>query len=277
MSTFASRLAALDGAARLCVGVDPHTQTLEAWGLADTAEGIRAFSQAMLDAMVESSVALTKPQVALFERHGIDGMRALAQFIGEARAQGISVIADVKRGDIGTSLAGYAAAWLAPGGDFEADAMTAVAYQGVGSLEPALEMASDGGKGVFVLAGTSNPEGWPVQSARVSTGETVAGLTVAEVARRSREISPDQSGWLGVVIGATVDRTEMGIEDDHCSRLSILAPGFGAQGAALSSLYEVFGQLSPNVIPTVSRSAAGTDADNVVSRIKRHQEELQES
>lgn len=275
--SFGSRLAALSGASRLCVGVDPHPTTLSEWGLRDDAEGLSTFSRAMLDAMVESGVSITKPQVALFERHGVDGMRALAQFIGEARAHSLLVIADVKRGDIGTSLAGYASAWLGPGSDFESDAMTAVAYQGVGSLEPAFHLAADNGKGVFVLGATSNPEGWLVQSARTSEGDTVAHATVVGVAERSSRAPRSDGSWLGVVVGATVDRPQLGLDDSDLSGLGILAPGFGAQGVELSSLHEVFGALSPQVIPSVSRSVSGSGAAGLVERLARHQGEISDA
>lgn len=271
---FGSRLAALTGASRLCVGVDPHPSTLAEWGLDDSGEGLSAFSRAMLDAMVESGVSITKPQVALFERHGVDGMRVLAQFIGEARSRSLLVIADVKRGDIGTSLAGYASAWLRPGGDFESDAMTAVAYQGVGSLEPAFHLAADAGKAVFVLGATSNPEGWLVQSARTAEGDTVSHSTVASTAERATRAPRSEGEWLGVVVGATVDRGQLGLDDEVFRDLGILAPGFGAQGVELSSLAEVFGALAPQVIPSVSRSVAGSSPQGLVERIGRHQSEL---
>ncbi len=275
--SFGSRLAALSGASRLCVGVDPHPSTLAEWGLSDNAGGVTAFSRAMLDAMVDSGVSITKPQVALFERHGVDGMRALAQFIGEARSRSLLVIADVKRGDIGTSLAGYASAWLRPGSDFESDALTAVAYQGVGSLEPAFALAADAAKGVFVLGATSNPEGWLVQSARTIEGDTVAHANVAGVADRATRAPRSEGEWLGVVVGATVNRAQLGLEDGVFTGLGILAPGFGAQGVELSSMRSVFGELSTQVIASVSRSVSGSSAEGLAGRIGTHQSELSDA
>ena len=271
--SFGSRISALKGAERLCVGVDPHPSTLAAWGRGDSAQDLSFFSRAVLDAMVETGIAITKPQVALYERHGVEGMRVLAQFIAEARAHSLLVIADVKRGDIGTSLAGYASAWLNPGSDFESDAMTAVAYQGVGSLEPAFHLAAEAGKGVFVLGATSNPEGWLVQSARTLDGDTVAHANVMGVAERSLRAPRSEGNWLGVVVGATVDRVQLGLDDSVFQGVNILAPGFGAQGVELSELSEVFGELAPHVIPTVSRSVAGESSAGLVSRIRQHQGE----
>lgn len=273
-ATFAERLGQLRGPSRLCVGIDPHRSTLAAWGIADDRDGLARFSETIVNECVASGVHVIKPQVALFERLGVAGMAVLADTIAKARENGLLVIADVKRGDIGTSLAGYAEAWLAPGSDWEADAMTAVAYQGVGSLEPALSLAADTGKGVFVLAATSNPEGWALQSALTAEGETVAQRIASELAARAKRAPRSRDGWLGVVVGATVNRDSMGLSDDALSGLPLLVPGFGAQGVGLSELQERFGLLAPQVIPTVSRSVAGDDSHGVSRRISQHQAEL---
>ena len=273
--SFAARLHSLSTVAeRLCVGVDPHPKTLARWGLDDTPSGLREFQSAMLEAMVEQRVAITKPQVALYERHGVEGMRVLSQLIQQARQSGLLVIADVKRGDIGTSLTGYAQAWLAPGSDFESDAMTTVAFQGVGSLEPAFEVAAAFGKSVFTLAATSNPEGHSVQSAVTGEGHTVARDIIDSVHNRTTLSPHGESGWLGVVIGATVNRASLDITAASLSGLSVLVPGFGAQGVPLSSFDQVVGGETHLVIPTVSRSVAGESPSGLGERIRSHQSEL---
>jgi orotidine-5'-phosphate decarboxylase len=272
--TFGEKLGRLQGSKRLCVGIDPHQATLSAWGFEDDQAGLARFSETLVEGCVEAGVALVKPQVALFERHGIAGMAVLAQTISRAREAGILVIADVKRGDIGTSLAGYAEAWLGAGSDWESDAMTAVAYQGVGSLEPAFVLAAKEGKGVFVLAATSNPEGWPLQSAMTGDGHTVAQRISDELTRRSHREPRSRDGWLGLVVGATVNRDALGLSDDTLQQLPLLVPGFGAQGVGLSEIRERLGALAHAVIPAVSRSVAGDNADGVGQRIAEHQAEL---
>lgn len=273
--SFGERLGLLEGPARLCVGIDPHRNSLSAWGLEDDREGLSRFSQTILSECLASGVGIIKPQVALFERHGLSGMSVLAETIANARGNGILVVADVKRGDIGTSLAGYAEAWLAPGSDWESDAMTAVAYQGVGSLEPAFSLAAEEGKGVFVLAATSNPEGWSLQSAVTSDGDTVAQRVSREVAQRAERAPRSRDGWLGLVVGATVDRHAVSLSDEVLRGMPLLVPGFGAQGVGLSELATRFGGLAPQVIPTVSRSVAGEDSTGVGKRIAQHRRELE--
>lgn len=258
---------------RLCVGIDPHPDVLVQWGLDDSASGSEEFATGIIDAVVQAGVTFVKPQVALFERHGVAGMRVLAQIIGRMRALGIRVIADAKRGDIGTSLQGYASAWLAPGSDFESDAVTLSPYLGVGALEPAFALATEHGKGVFVLAATSNPEGHSVQSAMTAEGVTLAQgiLHQLQEAVSARTAPP---GWLGAVVGATSHHEALGLNLGSVPDVVILAPGFGHQGARLTDMDALFGDARPQVIPTVSRSVAGADRDGVATRLDRHLEEL---
>ena len=218
---------------------------------------------------MEAGVTVVKPQVALFERMGLPGLRVLAQLLAELRTAGVSVIADVKRGDIETSLQGYAEAWLMPGSDFEADAMTAVAYQGLGSLRPAIDLASRVGKTVFVLSATSNPEGADVQQATTESGHTVAGeiLTGAQ-ALVGATAAP--RGSVGVVIGATVNQLRWGVDVEAAPDIPILAPGFGHQGVSVSQAPELFGSALGRVFVTASRSVAGDSSAGLHERLARH-------
>ena len=272
-STFANRVAALpSAAARLCVGIDPHPAILADWGLPDTAESVTALGRRVVEAAVATGVTLLKPQVAFFERHGVAGMSALAEVIGHARAQGLLVIADAKRGDVGSTVQAYADAWLRRGSDFESDAMTAVAYQGVGSVEPMCEAAEAGGKGLFVLVNTSNQEGWAVQRAQVTPDTTLAQHVFDELV--TRQATSDQPGWMGCVVGATLSPAERAVTLPQTMPLWVLAPGFGFQGAQLTDLTALFGQASKKVIPTVSRSVCQGGPDQVANAITAHLGEL---
>ena len=258
-ATFADRIADVAGArGPLCVGIDPHASLLAAWGLGDDAAGVRELGLRVVEAAA-GRVGIVKPQIAFFERHGSAGYAALEEVIGAARAAELLVIADVKRGDVGSTVDAYGEAWLTPGSPLEADAMTAVAYQGFGSLEGVLARAAEHGKGVFVLAATSNPESAEVQTLRVESGATIAQRMVAH-ASASR-------GVAGVVVGATVDLAAVGIDPAVLATVPVLAPGFGAQGARLADAPELFGAALPRVLPNVSRSVLGAGPDGVASAI----------
>ena len=139
MPNFGERLdAAFDAYGQVCLGIDAHSHLLGEWGLPDTAEGARIFGLRAVEA-AEGVVGIVKPQVAFFERHGSAGYAALEEVLAAARRAGLVVIADVKRGDIGTTIEAYGEAWLTPGSPLEADAMTLVAYQGVGSASGPIE------------------------------------------------------------------------------------------------------------------------------------------
>ena len=123
-------------------------------------------------------------------------------------------------------------AWLTPGSPLEADALTVNPYLGVGALSDTLRFAQDNGKGVFVLAATSNPEARLLQSAHVIGGSSVAEWIAREIATENGAASPAGTlGSIGLVVGATVDRAELRLSDASLQGAPILAPGFGAQGA----------------------------------------------
>ncbi|MDN6332860.1 MAG: orotidine-5'-phosphate decarboxylase, partial [Micrococcaceae bacterium] len=146
----------------LCVGIDPHPGLLADWALTDDAAGVERFALSVVEALA-GEVAMVKPQVALFERHGSAGMAALERTLAACSQAGLLSLADAKRGDIGSTMAAYADAWLRDGSPLAADAVTLSPYLGFGSLRPALEAAAASGRGIFVLALTSNPEGASVQ------------------------------------------------------------------------------------------------------------------
>lgn len=262
---FGRRLAA--AMARLgpvCVGVDPHPGLLRAWGLPDTPRGVREMSMRVLTA-VGPAVAALKPQAAFYERHGSPGVAVLEELIAAARGLGVLTIVDAKRGDIGSTMLGYADAFLADGGPLAGDAVTLSPYLGFGSLAPALEVAARSGRGVFVLALTSNPEGAAVQHARGAGGVAVAAAVAAAAGRsNAAEIRAGEPlGSVGLVIGATVGTAPRDLGLDLAAVGGpLLAPGFGAQGAGATQIAEVFAAARPAVLAATSRAvlAAGPDA-----------------
>lgn len=273
---FGDRLvSAFDRWGQLCVGIDPHSFLLSDWGLTDDANGLRSFGLAVVDA-VAGRAGIIKPQVAFFERHGSAGYAALENVLSAARAAGLIVIADVKRGDLGTSVEAYGQAWLTPGSPLEADAMTISAYQGVGSIEAPISLARQAGKGLFVLGATSNPEARGIQTALLADGSTVAASIVAEVAKRNAETggSVGSVGSIGVVLGATVDLDEYGIDRASLSSTPVLAPGFGHQGARYADLPAIYGAAAGLAVVSSSRSILAAGPQGIADAVARQAAEV---
>ena len=201
---FGDRLyAAMRAYGPVCVGIDPHAGLLQEWGLDDDANGVREFSLRVIEAL-GGRVAAFKPQAAFFERHGSRGVAVLEEVIAACREVGTLCIVDAKRGDIGSTMDGYAQAFLSDSSPLAGDAVTLSPYLGVGSLTPALELARQTGRGVFVLALTSNPEGASVQHARGEDGISVAGRVVSQLADFNSRCDQQHLGPAGIVVGATV-------------------------------------------------------------------------
>lgn len=248
---------------RLCVGIDPHAALLAQWGLEDTVEGLRTFSETCVEAFA-GHAAVVKPQVAFFERFGSAGYAVLEDTLAQLRESGTLVIADAKRGDIGSTMAGYAAAWLAPGSPLEADALTLTPYLGVGSLGPAIELATQHGKGVFVMAANSNPEAVALQTGTID-GKMLAQRMVDECAEYNRGDDAEYIGHVGVVVGATVQNPPV-LDQLNAP---VLMPGVGAQGATMDDAQAIAGEVGHLVFPSVSRSvlAAGPEVAELRKRV----------
>ena len=274
---FGDRLAAaMDVHGPVCVGIDPHPGLLEAWGLSDDAAGLRSFGLRVVEAL-GGRVAALKPQSAFFERHGSAGVAALEDVLAAARGAGTLTVLDVKRGDIGSTMAGYAEAYLRDGGPLTADAVTLSPYLGFGSLRPALDLARQTGRGVFVLALTSNPEGAAVQHARTAGG-SVAGEMV-DGARTENDAAPGaRLGSVGLVVGATIGSAVADLGLDLASvRGPLLAPGVGAQGAGAAELAEVFGAARHQVLASTSRGVLGAGPDGLVDALARAVDQAREA
>ncbi|MCZ2824951.1 MULTISPECIES: orotidine-5'-phosphate decarboxylase [unclassified Modestobacter] len=273
--TFGERLAdAVAARGPLCVGIDPHVPLLERWGLPDSPEGLARFTDAVVDALA-GHVAVLKPQLAFYERHGSRGLAVLEEAVARARAAGALVLLDAKRGDIGSTMDAYAD-YLRPEHPLAVDALTVSPFLGPGSLQPAVDTARWTGGGLFVLARTSNPDAGTLQHALVGSRsaaqvvvDTVRGWNtpgwvvgdpmpdVAAVRDVAGRWGPT-TGSFGVVVGATLP--DLDVDLDGLGG-PVLAPGLGAQGGSVADLRRLFGT-GRAVVPTVSRDVlqAGPDA-----------------
>lgn len=261
MGGFGDRLSgAMARRGPLCPGIDPHPELLRAWGLSTDADGLARFCDICVAAFAD--FAVVKPQVAFFEAYGSAGFAVLERLIAALRSEGVLVLADAKRGDIGSTMAAYAAAW-AGDSPLAADAVTASPYLGFGSLQPLLDTALAHERGVFVLAATSNPEGASVQCADAG-GRTVAQSIVDAAAALN---AGAYAGSVGVVVGATLT------DPPDVSALGgpVLVPGVGAQGGRPEALAGLGGARPGQLLPAVSREVlrAGPDPAAVRAAAER--------
>lgn len=246
-----------------CVGLDPHPSLLTAWGLSVDAAGAETLTRRVVEVLGDR-VAVFKPQSAFFEAFGSAGIAVLERVLGDIAAAGALSLLDVKRGDIGSTMQAYADAYLVDGAPLAADAITVSPYLGFGSLQPAFDRAHRYGRGVYVLARTSNPEGGQVQLA--SGGEDAAAVAqqIIDAARRANDESGQHA--IGLVIGAT--HADLGCDPSEFNG-SILVPGIGAQGGRVANLPGLFGDAVAHVLPAASREvlAAGPDAAALHGRV----------
>jgi orotidine-5'-phosphate decarboxylase len=260
MTAFGARLrAAMDDRGPLCAGIDPHAALLSAWGLPDTVEGLEQFALTAAEAL-GPVVAAVKPQSAFFERFGSRGVAVLEQVVHTCREGGALVLLDVKRGDIGSTVQGYAEAYLDPSSPLAVDCITASPYLGFGSLQPMFDVATKHGTGVLVLALTSNPEGASVQRARGADGRTVAEVVLDGLRALNGDATP--MGSFGAVVGATLAPPEESLAVNG----PLLAPGVGAQGGDQDSMRRIFDGVLDKVLPSSSREILGAGPDPAALR-----------
>ena len=256
---FGTRLAsAIRARGPLCVGIDPHPELMAAWGLPSNTDGLAQFCDICVRAY--AGFAVVKPQVAFFEAYGATGFAILERTTAQLQSDGVLVLADAKRGDIGSTMAAYAQAW-AGAGPLAADAVTASPYLGFGSLQPLLEVAAEHGRGVFVLAATSNPEGAEVQRA-IAGGRTVA-QSIVDAAAAVNRAAAGHSGSVGVVVGATL----ADVPDLSALGGPVLVPGVGAQGGRPEALGGLGGARPGQLLPAVSREVLRAGPDPAAVRV----------
>ncbi|KRE37200.1 hypothetical protein ASG73_12995 [Janibacter sp. Soil728] len=252
---FGARLqAAMGQHGPLCAGIDPHRGLVESWGLTYDLAGVERFTMTCVEAF-GGAVAAVKPQSAFFEVFGAKGVALLERALTDLRDAGTLTVLDVKRGDIGTTVDAYGEAFLGKDAPAAADAITLSPYLGYGSLRPAIDLAHATGRGVFVLALTSNPEGAQVQHARLADGRSVAGAIADDAGVDNAEArGRGELGSVGLVVGATVGSAvrDLGVDLPGMAG-PVLAPGLGAQGATAADVRSVFAGALPQVLASSSR------------------------
>ena len=205
-------------------------------------------------------VAVFKPQSAFFEAHGSAGIAVLERTLADLQAAGALCLLDVKRGDIGSTMDAYAAAYLTDGSPLAADAITLSPYLGFGSLAGAIDLAGRPGPRGLRPGPDQQPRRPAVPARdRAPTARRVGQTVIDEAAAiNAGADGPARLGHVGIVVGATIGRTGI----DFC-RLngSILAPGSGAQGGGADDLAEVFGPAARLVLPSTSREVLGAGPD----------------
>ena len=227
--------------------------------LEGAADALLRFNMALIDAVADI-VPAVKPQAGFYELYGWQGVRALAQTIAYAHEKGMFVIADVKRGDIGSTMEAYTAGWLGAVevGDevfapFDCDAMTVNGYLGSDCMEPLLAICRDRDKGVFILAKTSNPSSGDLQDVLVDDKPVYEVL--ATLCRRWGAELPGKYGYcgVGIVVGATYP-AQLAMLRERFPELFFLVPGYGAQGGGAGDVAAAFDGDGLGAVVNASRS-----------------------
>jgi orotidine-5'-phosphate decarboxylase len=263
-ATFADRLAEAVERKRsqLVVGLDPRVDLLpvelrgeSVLGRGEAANAVARFSCGIVDAVAPYVVGV-KPQFAFFETLGADGIAALERVCGYARDAGLLVIADGKRGDIGSTARAYASAYLEPGTQEHplADALTVNTYLGEDSIEPFLQACRLHGAGLFCLVRTSNAGAADIQELTLSDGRRVWQQVAELVAEWGAGLIGERGlSSVGAVVGATVPRA-VAEARRLLPRSVLLLPGVGAQGAGPADVARAFTSGPASALVTASRS-----------------------
>ncbi|GAB3069659.1 orotidine-5'-phosphate decarboxylase [Intrasporangium mesophilum] len=276
-TSFGARLqAAMRLNGPLCAGIDPHRSLVESWGLTYDVAGLERFALTCVEAFA-GRVAAVKPQSAFFEVFGSRGLAVLERVITELREAETLTILDAKRGDIGSTMTAYAEAYLGKDAVAPPDALTVSPYLGYESLRPAIDLAEQTGRGVFVLALTSNPEGATVQHAVRDGRYVAASMVEGASADNAQARARGELGSVGLVIGATVGSavSDLGL-DLVAAATPVLAPGIGAQGGTVDTIAATFGRARGQVLAASSREilSAGPEPGRLAAQTRRVAESL---
>lgn len=276
----------------LVAGCDPVIEKLPAFLITSAEQASSSdaefFERVLKDfctlfvAAISGRVAAAKPNIAFFEQYGIPGLLAFAGLCDALRANGIPVIVDAKRGDIGSTAAAYSATFLgqtsvngrrAP--SFSADALTVNPFLGFDTLEPFLKDCIAYGKGIFVLVQTSNPGAKDLQG-RIADGSSISDHVARWIAATGDSLR-GECGWsgLGAVVGASYPKDAQHLREIMPYNF-FLIPGLGAQGASAHDSVAGFGTRNGSkggAVINVSRGlleGSSSSADELVALIKRN-------
>jgi len=235
------------------VGLDPFIDQfpphiLKGESNAEIADGIWAFNKAIIDATCDL-VPAYKPQAAFYEQYGWQGFRALEETVKYAKSKGSFVVVDGKRNDIGSTVEGYAKAFLSDGG-MGADALTVNGYLGTDGIKPFLST----GKMIFVLVKTSNASSGELQDRRLDDGKTVYE-TMADLCVKWGADSFSDCGYsnVGIVVGATYAEQIVELRGKYPNTF-FLIPGYGAQGGKAADIAKAFDKNGLGAIVSAGRS-----------------------
>ena len=228
-------------------------------GLKGAAEAIWQFNRGLIDALCDI-VPAVKPQAAYYEKLGWQGMKVLEEVIAYAKSKDLFVIADVKRGDIGTTAAAYSEAWLGTsqvGGTacpvFDADCVTLNGYMGSDAVKPFLKDCTERDKCAFVLAKTSNPSSMELQD--IVAGDRLVYTVMGDLIQRWGQGTEGKYHYqaLGAVVGATHPSVLKELRY-RLDKVFFLVPGYGAQGGTAADVRFAFDELGRGAIVNASRS-----------------------
>jgi orotidine-5'-phosphate decarboxylase len=291
VTSFADRVAEAVERKRsqLVVGLDPRIDLLpvelrgeSVLGRPQAGAAVERFCKGIIDAVAPYAVGV-KPQLAFFEALGSDGLAALETVCAYARQAGLLVLADGKRGDIGSTARAYATAFLEPGHERPAlaDALTVNPYLGEDSIDPFVSACRREGAGIFVLVRTSNAGATDIQDVELADGRPL-WHHVAELVRTWGEDLVGTHGLssVGAVVGATYPRA-IGEARRLMPQAILLLPGVGAQGATPADVARAFTSGPASALVNASRSiifahrdtaddwrtAAGAEAARLASQI----------
>jgi orotidine-5'-phosphate decarboxylase len=269
---FADRLNAAVKAkgSAICVGLDPRLEQVPMFikekhadlhkdPMTIAAESILEFNKGIIDAVADL-VPVVKPQVAFYEQYGHEGMRAFEETLWYARDKGVMTIADIKRGDIGSTAEAYAKAFLGKVSlfgkemfSFDADAVTVSPYLGFDGIKPFITEARKHGKGIFVLAKTSNVSSADLQDLQIKEGNTIYEIMAQFVESwGADEIGKDGYSFVGAVVGATFPDQAKKLRKMMPHNI-LLVPGYGAQGGTAKDVLACFNKDGLGAVVNSSR------------------------